>query len=100
LKLGIYLKKILSVNHLNDEIRTKCVDIFEKASSFVGSFVKVQYKHESLSGDFLISRTDYEDISNLLKENKKIPAIKKIRELTGWGLVYAKCCSDFWDFNL
>jgi len=41
-----------------------------------------------------ISQIDYNEIVSFCKNGQKIPAIKKIRVLTGWGLKESKDCAD------
>ena len=91
-------RTILTSSTITDEMRKNFLQFFEETSGYDKELREIITPIRG-GGGFLyakIALKDYEEVNSLMKNSKKIPAIVKIRQLTGWGLIEVKDCADRW----
>ena len=79
-----FLKKVILDSQTPYEIREEALELY------TGNDQGIKTVYGNLSGSFTITPASYTDIQNLILDNRKIPAIKMLREITCWGLKESK----------
>jgi len=80
-ELNIFIKEIILDEKVPKNIRKEALDVLLK--SVIKSLVRV-------TGEVYITRFEYLNTVALLRQEKRIQAIKAIRDITGLGLKEAK----------
>lgn len=93
-------RTILTSTTITDEMRKDFLGFFEETNNYEKEMqvIKVPFTGTTTNIKTKIHTQDYKFISDLIRQGHKIPAIKKVRELTKWGLKDSKDCVDQWAF--
>ena len=97
LKANELVKKVLTSNEITETMREDLLSFYESSTKEAPDRVILTTRANVEGTKKLmesITQADYNEIVSLCKNGHKIPAIKKIRELTKWGLAESKWCAD------
>lgn len=90
-----FVKKVLSSNSLTEEIRKEAVQLFDRST--VLEDIKNMYFTIPSGLEASFSLQDVEEIKELMKYGNRIPAIKRVREITKWSLLDSKDFINNWE---
>jgi ribosomal protein L7/L12 len=84
-----FIRNILQLGTLAEVHRAAAIVLLAQVDELDKRYIQGECKPGMVNG-YRLTPISYKEIQDLILENRKIPAIKELRVVTGWGLLEAK----------